>query len=74
MSNKVSVGAELSPGLYRIFNPEIKNLQAYHTYVAKSGYEIGTPVTLSLYQPTDLNDLVSFSLCGRLIDKTGAHM
>ena len=69
MSNKVSVGAELSPGLYRILNPEINTLG----YVAKSGGEPVTPVTLALSQPTDLNELVSSSL-SRLVDQTGAYV
>jgi hypothetical protein len=64
-----AVAAELSPGLYRIFNPEITTAG----YVAKSGEKIGLPVTLSLSQPSDLHELVSFSLC-RLIDQTGAHI
>lgn len=58
-----AVSAELSPGLYRILNPEINTAG----YVAKSGGQIGLPVTLSLSQPSDLHELVSFFLFGWLI-------
>jgi hypothetical protein len=58
-----AVTAQLEDGLYRILNPKINSLG----YVAKSGYEIGTPVTLSLSQPTDLHELVSFLVTDMLI-------
>ncbi|KIM47321.1 hypothetical protein M413DRAFT_440762 [Hebeloma cylindrosporum] len=48
-----AVAAELSPGLYRIHNPEINTA----AFVAKSGGEIGVPVVLSLSQPSDLHEL-----------------
>jgi hypothetical protein len=51
-----AVAAELSEGLYRILNPEVNRIG----FVAKSGAEIGTPVVLSLSQPPDLHELVSF--------------
>jgi hypothetical protein len=55
-----AVTAQLSPGLYRILNPEINSAG----YVAKSGAEVGTPVVLSLSQtqPPDLHELVSLFL------------
>ena len=53
-----AVAAELSPGLYRILNPEINTA----AYVAKSGGEIGLPTVLSLSSPSDLHELVSFFL------------
>jgi len=53
-----AVAAELSPGLYRILNPEINTAG----FVAKSGGEIGTPTILSLSQPSDLRELVSIIL------------
>jgi len=49
-----AVTAELKDGLYRILDPEINSIG----YVAKSGYHVGTPVTLSLSEPTDLHELI----------------
>jgi len=53
-----AVAAELSPGLYRIVNSQINTAG----YVAKSGGQIGLPTVLSLSEPSDLHELVSFFL------------
>jgi hypothetical protein len=52
-----AVTAQLKPGLYRIRAPEIGG----HQYVAKSGPNVGSAVTLSYEsRAKDLHELVSF--------------
>ena len=58
-----AVTAQLKDGVYRILDPEINSIG----YVAKSGYEIGTPVTLGLSRLNDLHELVSFLVSDMLI-------
>ena len=58
-----AVTAQLRDGVYRILDPEINSLG----YVAKSGNEIGTPVTLGLSRLNDLHELVSFLVSDMLI-------
>jgi len=58
-----AVTAELKDCLYRILDPQTNSIG----YVAKSGYHVGTPVTLSLSEPTDLHELVSFLVTDMLV-------
>jgi len=55
--------APLKDGLYRMLNPEIDSGNNSVGYVAVAGYHIETPVNLSLSQPNNLYEMVSFLLC-----------
>jgi hypothetical protein len=68
-----AVTAELKEGLYRILDPEINSIG----YVAKSGYEVGTPasVTLTVHVVSNhgLARITEF-FSDRYADQTDAHM
>ena len=66
-----AVTAQLRDGVYRILDPEINSLG----YVAKSGNEIGTPVTLAhprVVSPQRLARISEF-LGVRYVDQTDTH-
>ena len=53
----------LKDGLYRLLNPGVDSGDNTIGYVAVAGEHLGTPVYLSLSQPNNLYEMVSFLLC-----------